>query len=1144
MSPLPAGASWSDAAQALFRASGAIAVSAAAGAGKTSALVELLRRRLAGDGPEEPLAPRDVVAITFTERAGAELADRLGRELADGARTLRSAGDGDGAARLEEALRELPSMAVGTIHGWAASVLREHALEAGLDPDFAVLDEEGASELLGAASLEGAVAALDRGGEAERRLATALGGVRALGAEAIALLRERATRGLVGPPEAVQGSDRDVEAAREDVLAAAADLAGMAAAATTPTGQAALGALAARLAELTGAGRLPDGARLASATKGWRTGKRDPPALSAARARFEEAAARLPRVEAEREAAPLALALASLVGDVERRYREAKDRAGVLDFDDLLLRVRDLLRDAPVLRSEMRARARALLVDEYQDVNGLQAEIFELLAGEDAPGPAGTPLPLRVAVGDAKQSIYRFRGADVGVFAGLIGRLAAGQGQVVHLRENHRSTGGIVDLVNALLSGEEGGLGVPFGDEDRLRATRPGGDRPAAELLEDGEGGSAEERRAREARAVAARIAELLAAGTPPGDVAILFRRLTHVGVFERALREAGIPVRVARGGGFFQAPEVRDLGELCAVVEEPGDEVAWAALLRSPLCSLSDATLFALARRGLARLSRIDPAEAGAEIGLARSGEAPPGEGDRLRRLLETWRELREGRGRLDAGETISLAVERLDVEAALLAGPDGERRAANVRKVVEIARRQAARGVPVGTFADRLRTLSRLPPREPEADGGDADAVSLLTVHQAKGLEWPVVLVPELGARPPTPARRPVLDEQGRVAVPLLGDGGAAPAETDTTARVRAAASRAERAEGRRLLYVALTRARDRLVLSGSTLAHRHRHLGRGRGAGPARVAPPPPRAVRPAPARRADRADRADRSGHDGAARRPRAPPRAGAASPATLGDQPGRVRALPAPALAGRPDEAAGAEERRARRGGGGARHGPGNAGPCAPRRGGPARPAAGPPGAAGRCGHATRRRPGAPGNPSHPRRRGPLPGVAERAAAGRLGPDGCAAPGGPFPAPARRGAGVLPGWGHRRTGRERRRRRGPRLQVRPLPPGGGGPVPAPARGLRAGGVARPRRRARPGHAPLPPRRSAGRRRHPVRGVPPPPGRPDPGPGARGHPRGGQGPLPGRGRARRGPLQAGGMRLRGALLPHARAANGMI
>ena len=812
MSPLPPGAAWSDAALSLFGATGATAVSAAAGAGKTTALVELLRRRLAGDGPGEPLAPREVVAITFTERAGTELADRLGRELADGVLLLRAAGGEAQAVRLEGALRELPSMAVGTIHGWAAGLLREHALDAGLDPDFAVIDEEGSAELLTASALQGAVAALDRGAAPDRRLATALGGARSLGAAAAALVRERATRGMEAAPEGVPGSAEEVDEARRELLSAARELAGLGSRATTPTGRAALSALGARLAGLP--------AGLPSALKGWRAGKRDPPELAAARSRFDAAAAAYPLVAAERDAAPLARALARLVGDVERRYREAKDRAGVLDFDDLLLRARNLLRDAPRLRAELQARVRALLVDEYQDVNGLQAELFELLSGAPSHGGEERALPpLRVAVGDAKQSIYRFRGADVGVFAGLIGRLAGGEGQVVHLRENHRSTGAIVDLVNALLSGEEGGLGVPFGEEDRLRATRAGGESPAAEILDDDEGGSASERRGREARAVAARVAEFLATGTPPGDVAILFRRLTHVGVFERALREAGIPVRVARGGGFFQSSEVRDLGELCAVVEEPGDEVAWAALLRSPLCALSDATLFALSRLGLSRLARVEPFDAASAIGAARSGPAPEGEGNRLGRFLETWRELRDGRRRLDVGETVALAVERLDLEAALLSGPDGERRAANVRKGVALAVRQAARGTSLAGFAERLRKLARLPPREPEADGGDADAVSLLSVHQAKGLEWPVVFVPEIGARPPSPGRRPVLDECGRVAVPLFAEGGEALEETRTTARLRAAGASLEHAESRRLLYVALTRARDRLVLSGST-------------------------------------------------------------------------------------------------------------------------------------------------------------------------------------------------------------------------------------------------------------------------------------------------------------------------------------
>jgi len=818
MSPLPPGASWSDAALTLFGATGATAVSAAAGAGKTTALVELLRRRLAGDGPGEPLAPREVVAITFTERAGTELADRLGRELADGVRLLRAAGDEARAVRLEGALRELPAMAVGTIHGWAAGLLREHAQDARLDPDFAVLDEEGSAELLSAAALEGAVAALDQGAAPHRRLATALGGARALGDVAASLVRERATRGLEGAPEGVPGSPEEVDAARRELVAAAANLAGLATRATTPTGRAALSELGARLAELPD--RLADlPAGLAAVARGWRTGKGDPPEIAAARSRFDAAAAALPLVAAERDAAPLARALASIVGDVERRYREAKERAGVLDFDDLLLRARNLLRDRRGLRSEMQARVRALLVDEYQDVNGLQAEIFDLLAGGPPLGrEGGTPPPLRVAVGDAKQSIYRFRGADVAVFAGLLGRLAGGDGQVVRLRENHRSTSGVVDLVNALLSGDEGGLGVPFEEEDRLRATRPGGESPAAEILDDDGGGPADARRGREARAVAARVAEFLAAGTLPGDVAILFRRLTQVGVFERALREAGIPVRVARGGGFFQASEVRDLGELCAVVEEPGDEVAWAALLRSPLCGLSDATLFALSRRGLSRLARVYPGGAADEIAAARSGTVPGGEGDRLRRFLETWRELREGRGRLDVGETVARAVERLDLEAALLSGPDGERRAANVRKAVDLATRQASRGISVAGFAERVRKLSRLPPREPEADGGDTDAVALLSVHQAKGLEWPVVFVPEIGARPPSRARRPVLDEGGRVAVPLFADGGEGLEETATTARLRAASAREERAESRRLLYVALTRARDRLVLSGS--------------------------------------------------------------------------------------------------------------------------------------------------------------------------------------------------------------------------------------------------------------------------------------------------------------------------------------
>ncbi len=825
MSPLPAGARWGDAALALFDAAGATAVSAGAGSGKTTALLELVRRRLAGIGPGAPLSPREVVAITFTERAGRELVERLGRELADGVRALRAEGDEERASRLAVALRELPSMSVGTIHGYASGLLRLHPLEAGVDPDFAVLDEEGAGELLSAVALQGAMAALDRGDGPSRRLAAALGGARALADAAASLVRERATRGLSGPVGAVPGDPGAVERAREELLGAAGDLAALAGAATTATGREALAGVATRLAAYREAPRDPDPwgdavrlAEVAAALRGWRLGKRDPPELPAARARLEEAARVLPLAAAELAAAPGAAALAALVEEVERRYGAAKGRAGVLDFDDLLVRARDLLRDAPAVRDEVRSRLRALLVDEYQDVNGLQAELFDLLAPADGGAGSPPPPPLRVAVGDAKQSIYRFRGADVTVFASLIERLAAGEGQVVHLRENHRSSAGVVALVNAIFGADPGSLGVPFGPEDQLRSTRAGGELPAAELLEDGGAGTGEERRTREAHAVASRAAELVAAGRRPGELAVLFRRLTHVRVFERALREAGLPTRVARGGGFFQAPEVRDLGELCAVVDEPGDEVAWAALLRSPLCGITDGSLVALSRGRLSRLAALDPGDASAELDRARGDGAPAGEGERLGRLLATLRELRDARRRLDVGELVELAVRRLDLEAALLAGPDGERRAGNLRKALSLARKEGARGATPGDLAARLRRMALRPPREPEAEGGAADAVALLTVHQAKGLEWPVVLVPELSARPPAAQRRAVLDGQGRVAAPHHPDGGEGAEETATTARLRAAAGAAEAAESRRLLYVALTRACDRVVLSGA--------------------------------------------------------------------------------------------------------------------------------------------------------------------------------------------------------------------------------------------------------------------------------------------------------------------------------------
>ncbi len=601
--------------------------------------------------------------------------------------------------------------------------------------------------------------------------------------------------------------------------------------------------------------------------------------------------------------------------EAEARYAARKRAERVVDFDDLLVLARDLLARDGALRAELRRRFRAVLVDEYQDVNALQQQLLDLLAapGEAGAGgdAAGGAVPILVAVGDLKQSIYRFRGADVAVFARLVRRLGAGEGRVLHLSENHRSAPAVLDLVNEVSArAMVPPAGAPprddeirFGDADRLVPRRPEGARPACEILVDAGPGAAAERRLREAEGIARRIQAIVsgAAGVSVrergeaerrpryGDVAILFRRLTQIGPYERALRAAGIPYRLARGGGFYQAPEVRDLGELVATLFDPRDALAWAAVLRSPMCAISDSALVLLARGGLARLGRTEPEKIAEEVealvaGAARSDDAPglglgpglgpgprprprPGPGPkiaspdqdqdqvqvqvqvqvhqiqvqvqvqvqdeqnapisppgigprdwaRLLRFLAVWRELRVVRDRLPLAELLGQAVSALDLDAALLASPDGERRAVNLEKAVRLAARFEADGGRAPELPRHLRDLAARPPREPEAELEAGDAVSLLSVHQAKGLEWPIVLVPDLGAAGRNDGRRALLDGDGRLCALWYDGAREAHVETESMRRARESERRAAAAESRRLLYVALTRARDRLVLSG---------------------------------------------------------------------------------------------------------------------------------------------------------------------------------------------------------------------------------------------------------------------------------------------------------------------------------------
>jgi len=842
--PSAAPIAWSEAARALFELDGPTAVSAGAGSGKTTALVELCVRLLSGEALGTPCDPAEVAAITFTEKAAAELGDRIRAAVEERRRRARAEGHGPEGTAWTERLAGLDRMAVGTIHGFCGRLLREHAVEAGLDPEFEVADEERSTAWLREAAAGAILSALDRSDDAASSLCAGMGltgGRGALADAVIGLVRDRAWRGDERPPSPAPDRVEEAEEARRALLEAARALLSARGDAATAGARRALDGLSAALAALPAAdaeGPLGDDgaarlARLVEPLKGWRRAKSDGARLFDLRDALKAAAERLPPLVAEVLAGPQKRATCALVAEAERRYRERKRAERAVDFDDLLVLARDLLaRDAP-LRAELRGRYRAILVDEYQDVNRVQQELVELLAGSGGPeGPGG---PLLVAVGDLKQSIYRFRGADVAVFAGLVGAFEGGGGRVLSLAENHRSVPALLALANAVTGRAlQPGEGAPrpyelrFAPRDALVARRAGGLATACELLVDGGGGDAAERRRREARAVAARIAAIVggAAGVSVrergpdggererlpgfGDVAVLFRRLTQVAVYERALREAGVPCRLARGGGFYQAPEVRDLGELLASLAEPGDAVAWGALLRSPLCAVSDGALLRLSRLGLPSLPHRSEPE-------LRAAAAEPAEAARLLRFLGIWRELHAVRDRLQVDELLGRAVDALDLDAALLAAPDGERRLQNLEKALALATRFGRGGGTAAELSAHLRARAERPPREPEADLEPADAVALLTIHQAKGLEWPVVFVPDLGARPRGDARRAAIGADGTVAVARFDAEREEWTASAALEEARAEDRRAAAAESRRLLYVALTRARDYLVLSG---------------------------------------------------------------------------------------------------------------------------------------------------------------------------------------------------------------------------------------------------------------------------------------------------------------------------------------
>jgi ATP-dependent helicase/nuclease subunit A len=736
-------------AHAVARRSESLLLSAAAGSGKTSVLVERFVAAVREDG----IAPARILAITFTERAAGELRARVRARLLE--------------LRDREAARDTEAAFVGTFHGFCARLLRAHALAAGLDPGFAILDEGlagGLRELAFTAALRDFLAT-GRGEAVDLLAAYGVDRVRTMIEQAHAELRSRGQR-LPRLPDA------DARMARESSL------------------------------------------------------DRDAPAADAPAG-----------AETDADAARACVLLDELLQGFGASYERLKGARASVDFDDLELLAGELLACRADVREAWSQRFELLMVDEFQDTNPRQLAILAALERDNL-----------FTVGDELQSIYGFRHADVSLFQARREELA-GRDASLRLSRNFRSSAPLLDVVNAAFGGR-------FQDYAPLLAGRGGGTpaelvpraerEPDVELLLTDVRGWEERQdlaapiaaglphaqvwRQAEARLLAQRVAELVSSGaTRAGDVVVLLRAVGDLEVFERALQLAGLRT-LAAVGAFWGHLQIGDLLSYLRALANPLDERALYSVLASPLagCSRDCLALLANAARAggrgvwetaLVLASADGPGDAGEPAALGATDRAA------LASFCGWLQSERQAAPRRTVSSLIERAIYARGYREYVLSLDWAERRLANVHKLLRVARRfEASEGRDLRAFLDHVAHLERTAKVEPDApvEGVEPDAVRLMTIHAAKGLEFPVVCVADLGRQPNTQTPDLLVDGE-RIGVRLMRLDGAGSTPALDYEELCGERRARETLEEDRVLYVAMTRARERLLLSGAVAFER---------------------------------------------------------------------------------------------------------------------------------------------------------------------------------------------------------------------------------------------------------------------------------------------------------------------------------
>ena len=818
-----------------------LVVVAAAGSGKTHVLVERYLALLEAnqDWPLESL-----VAITFTRKAAREMRERVRRELQQRAQSAAAPQSG----LWQTHLASVESAQISTIHGLCARLLRLSAAEAGIDPDFQVVDENLVDIELEHA-LEQELARL----AAANDPALTLYGAYDRNQISDALLEQVKQPTLTPLPEDLlqhwqRAWDAEVRTQLEALCRAEAfiravnwlpsrgwpggDKLGDIWVTCRPLlyklGDTPEPARALKLmSELSSAIRLNVGSAKNWGGKETLAEAKDVLRDLRVEVRLVLAATGDGITELDRRAAEMLPHWRRMIGLVQDAFRARKRDANLLDYTDLERLTCDVL-EKPAVRDRFRSEFQQVLVDEFHDTSPLQWQIIRALANPRDPG-------CLFVVGDPRQSIYAFRGADVRVFDEARRQILDGGGEEISLSHSFRAHQPLLDILNNIFSEvlvrESRGpaaeyeveLGTPL---DAQRQAAPG-HHPALELmlLDSKEADlNTDDGHILMARSLGLRLRELVEQQTPVydreigtirplgyGDVALLFQTYRSMPFYEDAFKELALPYVTVGGRGFYGRQEVLDLLNLLRFLHNHNDELALASVLRSPLFALSDDALLSLRL-----MCDADGARPLLWDALQQPRGLPGDEVPRSRAALDCLRELAQLAGRLSVDELLRAALQRTGYMATLTGLPDGHRRRGNVEKLVEKAAESGA--LHFTDFEMLLGEFSARELREGEAALEADGALTLMTVHQAKGLEFPMVVLADAG-RWRTPTNDSVLmrDEESGLACKVfdMEQGRHQPTVAWQLATRRK--QQRELAERRRLFYVAATRAQDYLLVCG---------------------------------------------------------------------------------------------------------------------------------------------------------------------------------------------------------------------------------------------------------------------------------------------------------------------------------------